>query len=574
MRFAMPKYPRMQGKQVFQTANAGRWQRVKWGSRFLLFLFALCLAAFTIALGLAGNQINAPHLRSFAYKPLRDTQSFVYKNSELARRYYGFRKFIDAKDSLEKKVTHKTLSAFRDIRSNTSAMAVRAAFFVDWDPQSFYSLERNINKLNLVIPEWLFFDAQTDTITTAIDKQALQVMRKSGVNIMPMLTNNVHEVFRGDIIHRIITSPAKKERLIGQLIRLLKTNQFAGVNIDFEDLQESTDENLVVFQKELYERLHAENLLVSQDVIPFNEDYNYDALAKYNDYLFVMAYDEFSESTKAGPVAEQKWIEAAIDEATKKLPANKIILGLAAYGYDWPKNSQATSLTYQQAVSIAKESEGKIEFDNGTYNLHCRYGDDNGVAHDVYFTDAATLFNSMRFAQESELGGTAIWRLGSEDSRVWEFYQLNMSKEGLQHFNFQSLFSIRSTDDADYNGQGEVLDVVSTPTEGLIRTEIDSTDLLISEENYERLPSQFIVNAYGWNGTDTVRNRKKIVLTFDDGPSEDWTPRILDILSEKHVPATFFVVGKNVEENIPLLKRIYREGHEIGNHTFLHPNIA
>ncbi|GAA4728639.1 polysaccharide deacetylase family protein [Flavisolibacter ginsenosidimutans] len=567
----------MQDRQVFQASTATRWQRVKWGSRVLIFIGIILLVAFIIAVGAAVKNTNMPHLQSVEYKPLKDTSSFIYKNSELARKYYGFRKFIDDRDVKAK--TREPYQSFvpanfRNITSNTEACRIRAGFFVDWDPQSYYSLQRNVNKLNLVIPEWFFIDPKADTLISKIDGQALAIMQQSGVNIMPVLTNNLGEVFHGDAVHRILTTQAKRERLINDLIRLLKAKHFAGVNVDFEDLVETTDEPLIAFQKELYEKLHAHHLLVTQDVIPFNEDYNYDALAKYNDFLFVMAYDEFSDGTKAGPIAEQKWIEAAVDEATKKLPANKIILGLGAYGYDWPRNSQALPLTYQQALSVAKENDGKIEFNNDTYNLHFSYSDDNDVEHDVYFTDAATAFNTMRFATESDLAGTAIWRLGSEDSRIWDFYNLDMSKEAAQRFDFAEFSSIESTDDVDYNGQGEVLDVVSTPTKGLIKTEQDTSEMLISEENYVQLPSQFIVNAYGWNKQDTARNRKKIVLTFDDGPDANWTPRVLDILSEKHVPATFFVVGKNVEENIPMLKRIYREGHEIGNHTFLHPNVA
>ena len=567
----------MQHKQVFQAATATRWQRVKWGSRILIFISIILIIALVVAANNASQSTGKPRLQTYDYKRLKDTASFVYKNSELARKYYGFRKFIDDRDVKTKtRDPYQTLlpSNFRNITSTTAACGIRAGFFVDWDPQSFYSLQRNVNKLNLVIPEWFFIDPKADTLTTNINTEALAIMQQSGVNIMPVLTNNLGDVFHGDAVHRILTTPAKRERLINDLIRLLKKNKFAGVNVDFEDLVETTNEPLIAFQRELYQKFHAQHLLVTQDVIPFNEDYNYDALARYNDFLFVMAYDEFSDGTKPGPISEQKWIEAAVDEATKNLPASKVILCLAAFGYDWPKNSEAAPVTYQQALTTAKESEGKIEFDNDTYNLHYTYYDDNDVEHDVYFTDAATTFNTLRFATESELAGTAIWRLGSEDSRIWNFYNIDMSKNGLHDFDFRKLAFTKSTENVDYNGNGEVLDVISQPTEGFIKTEIDSSELLISEEGYERLPTDFAVNAYGWNGQDTARNKKKIVLTFDDGPDETWTPQVLDILSLHHVPATFFVVGKNVENNIPLLKRIYREGHEIGNHTFLHPNVA
>lgn len=567
----------MQHKQVFQAATATRWQRVKWGSRILIFVSVILLIALIVAGNNASDNTGKLRVQSYGYKKLKDTTSFVYKNSALARKYYGFRKFIDDRDVKAKtRDPYQTLlpANFRNITGNTAPCYIRAGFFVDWDPQSFYSLQRNVNKLNLVIPEWFFIDPKADTLTTAVNTEALAIMQQSGVNIMPVLTNNLGDVFHGDAVHRILATPYKRERLINDLIRLLKKNGFAGVNVDFEDLVETTDEPLINFQRELYQKLHAQHLLVTQDVIPFNQDYNYDALGRYNDFLFVMAYDEFSDGTKPGPISEQKWIEAAVDEATKNLPANKIILGLGGFGYDWPKNSEASPVTYQQALTTAKESDGKIEFDNDTYNLHYTYYDDNDVEHDVYFTDAATAFNTMRFATESELAGTALWRLGSEDARLWDFYNLDMSKQALKTFDFKEFNTVQSTENVDYKGSGEVLDVLGQPAEGFIRTELDSGEMLISEETYERLPSDFAVNAYGWNGLDTVRNKKKIVLTLDDGPDPEWTPQVLDILSAHHVPAAFFVVGKNVENNIPLLKRIYREGHEIGNHTFLHPNVA
>lgn len=69
-------------------------------------------------------------------------------------------------------------------------------------------------------------------------------------------------------------------------------------------------------------------------------------------------------------------------------------------------------------------------------------------------------------------------------------------------------------------------------------------------------------------------DEKMIALTFDDGPDEDFTPQILDILKKYDVKATFFVVGEKVDWNAELLKREYEEGHEIGNHTFTHINVS
>src|SRR5205807_1015776 len=66
----------------------------------------------------------------------------------------------------------------------------------------------------------------------------------------------------------------------------------------------------------------------------------------------------------------------------------------------------------------------------------------------------------------------------------------------------------------------------------------------------------------------------QIALTFDDGPDPEWTPKILDILKAANAKAAFFVVGVNAEKYPALLRRIVNEGHEIGNHTYYHPNLA
>ena len=65
-----------------------------------------------------------------------------------------------------------------------------------------------------------------------------------------------------------------------------------------------------------------------------------------------------------------------------------------------------------------------------------------------------------------------------------------------------------------------------------------------------------------------------IAMTFDDGPSATLTPRLLDILAAHHIKATFFVIGENVGEHPEIVARAAREGHEIGNHSWSHPNLA
>lgn len=80
------------------------------------------------------------------------------------------------------------------------------------------------------------------------------------------------------------------------------------------------------------------------------------------------------------------------------------------------------------------------------------------------------------------------------------------------------------------------------------------------------IQSNFYTKAYCSSTTE----EKVIAITFDDGPNSEYTPKVLSILEEQNIPATFFVIGKNIQGNENLIKKIDEAGHVIGNHTFSH----
>jgi peptidoglycan/xylan/chitin deacetylase (PgdA/CDA1 family) len=110
------------------------------------------------------------------------------------------------------------------------------------------------------------------------------------------------------------------------------------------------------------------------------------------------------------------------------------------------------------------------------------------------------------------------------------------------------------------------LRISSLPTPGERRL-VRGRDGLIAGVNFVALPRPFTI-------TRTDYQPNTVALTFDDGPDSRWTPRILDILKAKGVPATFFIVGENALTERGLLSRMIAEGHEIGSHTYTHPNLA
>lgn len=105
---------------------------------------------------------------------------------------------------------------------------------------------------------------------------------------------------------------------------------------------------------------------------------------------------------------------------------------------------------------------------------------------------------------------------------------------------------------------------------------------LTSEATYNVLPephANYSISQLARQFPDTFylkgsANSNRIALTFDDGPDGIYTPQVLDVLKEYHVPATFFLMGSRAEKHPDVVKRIVDEGHIVGNHSWSHPNLS
>ena len=574
----------MSSNQIFQTDNKKRWITVIWTSRVVIFiaLFILFMVIISIV-----NAINPslPEMkdkaRSFSTK-LDPKYQFTLESKE-NKKYKGFKNF------LIKKIKEDSIKNLETKEVN--AKTIRGAFYVTWDKASLTDLRTNAGKLNTIYPEWFFIDPITYRLQTRIDTASLAIMKRHNLSIQPLLSNFLTSKdpekrgdFSGKLLYKLFHDATIRKNIINDIVITLKKYNLQGLNIDFEELIEARNEYLTSFQKELYEKLHSSGFIVSMDVLPNNRDFDYEQLGKFNDYVILMAYDQYSEAKKPGPISSQKWIEEQMDKIDEYIDPSKIILGVAGYGKDWYTDGDgkqfSSDITFYKAIDKAKLSNSKIIYNNDTYNLNFFYSENNPdetFNHSIWFTDAATVFNILRFADDSQTAGTTLWRLGEEDPRIWHYYGRDLSTKSLREhpFNFSLLntFPYNPNINPTYVGEGELLNILYTPQKGKIKLEIDKHELLIAEQEYTNLPSGYIYEKFG-EDEKPLGPGHKIILTFDDGPNPEFTPKILDILEKENVPAAFFIIGINAQQNIPLLQRIYRDGFEIGNHTFTHNNIA
>ena len=400
-----------EGGQIFQATDPKRWRNFKWSFRIVLIIALFFIVVLTVAI-ISGTNPSIPNLeaKSKAYQQKLDPTNPMTLSQRFNKKYKGF------KDFLIKKIKEDSVNTLKGRDLTASVIPnIRAAFYTPWTGNtSLPDLEKYGSKLNVIFPEWFFIDTITHHLQTRIDSAGLALMQQKKLRIMPILTNFNSSLkdFDGRLLHDILNNDAKRKSFITQVADTLSHYHLDGINVDFEELRESTNTPLSTFQQELYETLHARGMTITMDVAVDNNDYDYGKLSLYNDYIVLMAYDQFNPSTAAGPISAQKWIEGAVDRAAKKIEPGKIILGIAGFGYDWYKTSEGkdtcASINYNDAINKAKIKNVKIDFDNDSYNLHYNYtdeeslkeGDTETIDHEIWCTDAATTFNVLRFSDE------------------------------------------------------------------------------------------------------------------------------------------------------------------------------
>ena len=437
-------------------------------------------------------------------------------------------------------------------------------FYASWDDRSFPSLRRALPQLDAVIPSWLTMKGADMALDIGVDSRSIDLVRNTrpSLPILPLLQNSVEGHWDGATLARFLANPAARASRISDLVAFLENGKFQGITVDFEEVPAAAQHDVRKFLTEMAAAFAPKGWSIIL-AVPFDDDsWDYAAYAKIADFIVLMAYDEHWETGPAGSVAGQSWYERILDKRMKTLDPARTVIAIGGYGYDWSKGKPTEDIGFQEAMMLAHDADAPIGFDPVSENPHFSYEEDDGRKHDVWFLDAVTAFNEIHAADVYKPAGYAIWRLGAEDPSLWPVLGRNYGAPAPD-----SLKTIATGQDVDFEGDGEILRVSATPTPGARTFEIEPATGDVVDQTYTILPIPYVIQRAG-------DRPGKIALTFDDGPDPRWTPRILDILKDKKAPATFFIIGENAQANPGLVIREISDGHVIGNHTFTHPNLA
>ncbi|PSH05688.1 MAG: polysaccharide deacetylase [Acidobacteria bacterium] len=554
-------------KPIFFDPDRRRWKRIRRTIDFTVVALSLLIIFFSVTVV---HKTNIPTV-------LLADQKKNYRALKL-----------DEPKKPQKRGTHrKTLIPASQVVLN-SGEGIRGAFYVTWDAASYSSLREYIHQIDLVFPEWLhtldadghlqavrenntLFDVITNGHVAQVDSKLMPFIKSANaqVEVLPLVNNfdPVQNEWRTDVA-KMLESQEARERFRHEVNVFLASDNYKGLTLDIEAFGEQAQPGYRALIAELASDLHKRNQKLYLSVPAANPDFDYTFLSQQADGLILMNYDQHYPGGAPGAIAAQDWFTQNLSKALKVIPREKIICAIGNYGYDWttskngkPGMAGVHNVSVQEAWLEARDSESDIDFDSDLLNPHFTYLDGDNNRHDVWYLDAVSALNQMRAARELGISTFALWRLGSEDRALWKVWDSPWEADAPQ-----KLKMVDPGQDVDIEGQGDILRIASGPSQGERDITVDANGL-ITDEVFRSLPSPYRIDAYGAPG-------KRVALTFDDGPDPEWTPKILDVLKKYNVKATFFTIGLEAEKFPGVLKRVYREGHEIGNHTFTHPDIS
>jgi peptidoglycan-N-acetylglucosamine deacetylase len=433
------------------------------------------------------------------------------------------------------------------------------AYYVPWDSKGWFDLNTlgHIKDIDVLIPEWYSLTPDL-TLDIKRDENVDKLAEKHHVKIIPRLNNFSGQEWDEPAVRRLLASPQKRAALIENLRQDVKKHGYAGINIYFEKVRAEDKLRFTQFIKELSFAFHQDGLKVIHSVPIRDPAYDLLALSKYADYLDVILHEEHHKEGSPGPVASFDWVKQSLENLP--VPPSKRIISLGTYGYDWTvgKQTPAESLTFDQVMLLARQHNLNIEWDRASNNPTLRYKKGN-EEHIVWFLDAPAFYNQLRLIRQYGAEGIAFWRLGSEDQAIWPL--INRDPDALADIKQIS------SPIPEYIGNGEILSVADTEKKGT-RDITMQNEKWIQSVDYRHPSSPLLIQRFG------SVDGKKIALTFDDGPDGTYTGKILDILKEHNVKASFYITGRNAVLHPDLVERLYEEGHEVGNHTYFHPHLG
>lgn len=263
--------------------------------------------------------------------------------------------------------------------------------------------------------------------------KGIELAKKENVRPL-MLVHNFRGFFDSNLAHKVLSVKENRISLEKNILKLIRENGYEGVNLDLENIPPADRKYYTAFLSELKKMFEPYGYFLTVSIPAKTWDdpqnnwsgaYDYWAIGRLADIVAIMTYDEHWSGGKPGPIASFPWVQSVLDYAIWNIPRYKILMGVAAYGYDWSAKG-AKSVEWNEVDKLVRTYGAR--WDDYLCSPHLSYRDYSGVSHEVWFENKYSLGLKLDLANSYGIAGVAIWRLGREDASFWKTVQKKFDK--------------------------------------------------------------------------------------------------------------------------------------------------
>lgn len=277
--------------------------------------------------------------------------------------------------------------------------------------------------VNVISPTWFSVTDETGTISSLASADYVKLAHDAGREVWGLI-DNFNEAFdeTTDLAYASVRS-----RIIEQLLAEAASCGMDGINVDFENLKEAGIPHYLQFLRELTSAAHTQNLVVSVDTpVPqaYTMYYQRGEQARFVDYMIVMAYDEhFAGSEEAGSVSSLPFVQQAVEEMTRVMPADQVICGIPFYTRVWTEKFGQSAITSEVlgmdgAKNYAKENQMTETWD-ASLGQNVATVETSDARYTIWMEDEQSMEEKLKVIQSADLAGVAEWKLGFERADIW-----------------------------------------------------------------------------------------------------------------------------------------------------------
>ena len=298
------------------------------------------------------------------------------------------------------------------------------------------SVLQNTKGINVISPTWFYLNDNNGNLASLASTKYVDYCHQNGIEVWALVSNLENPDASAE---EVLSHTSSRDNLTNNLISAAIQYDLDGINIDFEALNvDLVGTSFIQFIRELSIKCANNGIVLSVDnYVPsaYTNFYNRAEQALFADYVVLMAYDEhYAGSSEAGSVASIGYVTEGVKNTLADVPADQLILGMPFYTRVWSETpvdnpdaedgSQSYTLSsYAASMSdvrklISANGLEPIWFDEVGQN--CVEYENNGVRYKIWIEDAASLEQKLTVLSSNNLAGGAFWKLGMEDSSVWD----------------------------------------------------------------------------------------------------------------------------------------------------------